>query len=63
MFNKMMVEDYVQQNDGGKVCATKWWWKIRFNKMMVEKIKQIYGRILGYNKMRVKIYVQQNDGG
>ena len=28
--------NYVQQNDGGKLGSTNWWWKIRFNKMMVE---------------------------
>ena len=36
-YNKMMVKIYVQQNDGGILGSTKWWWKIMFNKMMVEK--------------------------
>jgi len=69
----MMVESFVQQNDGGKLCSTKWWWKIKFKKWCwninfnIEndsgKDSTIDGGKLGYNKMMVKIYFQQNDGG
>jgi hypothetical protein len=32
-----MLENQVQQNNGGKLGSTKEWWKIRFNKFMVKK--------------------------
>ena len=64
MFNKMMVESYVQQNDGEKLSLKNGVGiLISILKMMVEKIQQINGEKLGYNKMMVKMYVQQNDGG
>ena len=71
MFNKMRVENQVQQNDDGK-GTTKWWWKIsfskmiveiKFNKLRVEKVQQNDGEKVMFNKMTEKNQVKHNDGG